>query len=112
MIIITIITGVIFIYAMCCYFDNGHKKELIFDCENGDTYKLKFCDANDFWNDVECKVYKMKLNGKYKKVYSSCYCFTDFPDMKEMGKDAIAHFIYHENEREEKAKAEKNFWGN
>lgn len=111
---IAIIIVVVFL-LMAYYFythPKEHNKELLFNCENGDTYKLRFLDADNPFNDVECRVYKMKPNGKYKNVYSTYYTFSEFADMKEMGKDAITKTIHKETRQKEYLKTQKEFWGN
>lgn len=107
-VILPIALGILLI-AFCNM--NRHQKELFFDCDDGNTYKLKFFDADNPFNDVACKVYKMKPNGKYKKVYSTYYSFSKFTNMKEMGKDAIANFILKEQKRAEYIKTQNEFWG-
>lgn len=53
----------------------------------------------------------MKPNGKYKNVYSTYYRFSEFADIKEMGKDAIAKAIGKETQQKEYFKTQKEFWG-
>lgn len=111
--ILPIIAGVLLMVAYSYWCKKStHQKDLFFDCDNGDTYKLKFLDADNPFNDVECRVYKMKPNGKYKNVYSTYYTFSEFTDMKEMGKDAIAKAISKEQRQVKFIKTKNEFWGN